>query len=300
MNRNRNLQIFTNETKTTDVAPALSIDFTSRLAASIKKLQELLGVAELENASSVKVYKMTQVNTPDQVAEGVEIPLTEIKRELVDTYEVTLKKYRKQTTAEAIVKAGKDVAVNKTDEKLVLGVQKSIKAGMVGTFGEYAQDNSAGKVTKDTLQKALASAWGKVNDKFDEYDATPIFFVKSELVEDYLGTAQITLQNEFGWNYIENFLGLGTTVIVPGLNIDGFATAKENINGAFVSASSSDLADSFGLVSDETGLVGMTHHVKSDNASIDTLVLSGVVFYPEFADGVFEFEVSAEEESDQT
>lgn len=30
----------------------------------------------------------------------------------------------------------------------------------------------------------------------------------------------------------------------------------------------------------------MTHYVKGDNASIDTLVMSGVVFYPEDATGV--------------
>ena len=30
----------------------------------------------------------------------------------------------------------------------------------------------------------------------------------------------------------------------------------------------------------------MCHSVKTDNASIETLVMSGVVFFPELADGV--------------
>ena len=37
----------------------------------------------------------------------------------------------------------------------------------------------------------------------------------------------------------------------------------------------------------------MTHAIKTDNASIDTLVLSCVKFYPEFADGVFRATIEA-------
>lgn len=37
----------------------------------------------------------------------------------------------------------------------------------------------------------------------------------------------------------------------------------------------------------------MTHYVKGDNACIDTLVMSGVVFYPEDATGVVKATISA-------
>lgn len=37
----------------------------------------------------------------------------------------------------------------------------------------------------------------------------------------------------------------------------------------------------------------MTHYVKGDNASINTLVMSGVVFYPEDATGVVKATIAA-------
>ena len=63
-------------------------------------------------------------------------------------------------------------------------------------------------------------------------------------------------------------------------------TAKENLHGAYVPANGGDVARTFGLTSDETGLVGITHSAITSNATVDTLVMSGVVFYPELLDGV--------------
>ena len=71
------------------------------------------------------------------------------------------------------------------------------------------------------------------------------------------------------------------------------ATAKENLHGAYIPANSGDVASTFGLTADSTGLVGMTHATKSDNATVDTLAMCGVVFYPEMLDGVFVGTISA-------
>ena len=125
-------------------------------------------------------------------------------------------------------------------------------------------------------------------------DVTPIFFVNPQDVADYLGTAQITMQTAFGFTYIENFLGLGTVVVTPQVAAKTvYATAQENLNGAYAPVSG-DVGQTFGLTADATGLLGMTHQMKSDNATIDTLVMSNVVFYPEFADGIFKGTISGE------
>ena len=52
---------------------------------------------------------------------------------------------------------------------------------------------------------------------YEDEDATPVFFVSSDDVAEYLGSAQITMQTAFGWTYIENFLGLGTAIVTPAL-----------------------------------------------------------------------------------
>ena len=74
------LQIFaaeTNTTLSTDLEPAISIDFTSRISSNIDELRELLGVSELipmAAGTDIKIYEMKRVNTPAQVGEGETIP----------------------------------------------------------------------------------------------------------------------------------------------------------------------------------------------------------------------------------
>lgn len=291
MNKNRllKLQLFAPETNTTvkaDLEPAISIDCASNLTGNIKKLQEVLGIADMDSmpeGTNIKIYKMEQVNTPTQVAEGETITLTKIKRTLARTIELTLKKYRKNTTAEAIQKTGREVAINKTDEKLISGVQKEIKKSFYDVLM-----TGTGTATGTTFQSALAAAWGALQEFYEDEDATPIHFVSSKDVAEYLGTAQLTLQTAFGMSYVEDFLGLGTLVINPNITKGKVvSTAKENLHGAYVPANSGDVAQTFDLTSDSTGLVGITHQANTTNATVDTLVLSGVVFYPELLDGVF-------------
>ena len=290
------LQLFAapvNETVTTDVEPAISVDLVTRLGQNITELQNLLGIVDLEPMAAgtlIKIYKLTQTNTPEQVAEGEEIALTKIQRVLANTVELSLNKYRRQTTAEAIQKVGQAIAINATDEKLVASVRKDIKKAFYEALA-----TGTGTATGATLQPALANAWGAVKTYYDgeDMDATPIFFISTADVATYLGTAQITLQTAFGFDYVENFLGLGTAIVTPSLDAGvAYATAKENLRAAYVPANGGDVSQAFGLTSDETGLVGMTHHANTNNASVDTLILSGVVFYPEYADGVIKVTVT--------
>lgn len=282
------LQLFAvpeNTTVTTDLEPAISIDFASRLATNINELQELLGITELipMNAGSIiKIYKTVKVNTPDQVAEGEVIPLTKIQSKLAQTIELTLSKFRKSTTAEAIQRSGRSLAINQTDAKLLSGIQ----AGIKNDFYDVLLTGT-GKATGTSLQSALAATWGAIKRYYQDIDATPIFFVSSDDVADYLGTATVSTQTAFGLTYIEDFLGLGTVVIAPNLKKGKVVgTAKENLNGAYVPANAGDVADSFNLSADASGLVGMTHTIGADTATVDTLAFSGVKFFPEYLDGV--------------
>ena len=282
----------TNTTLTTDLEPAISIDFTSRISNNIKELQEVLGISELVSmpaGTDIKIYKMTKSNSPAQVGEGEDIPLTKITRKLVNTITLDLDKYRKNTTAEAIQKVGRENAVNKTDEKLVFEIQKDIKKSFYTVLKA-----GTGTVTGTNLQTALAALWAKLQIYYEDMDIEPVYFINPTDVADYLGTSQITMQNAFGFSYIENFLGLGTAIITPQAEATKpIATAKQNLNGAYVPVSG-DLGQTFNLTSDETGLIGMTHQSVSKNATVDTLLFSCVKFYPEFADGVFKATISGE------
>lgn len=282
-----NLQLFAaeNTNVAADLEPAISIDCVSKINGNIDELREVLGVTEMDamaSGTTIKVWRMEQVNTPAQVAEGETINLTKVERKLAKTIELVLKKYRRNTTAEAIQKVGRDIAINKTDEKLISGIQKEIKADFYNVLA-----SGTGEATGTTLQSTLSATWGAIQKVHEDEDATPIYFVSSEDVAEYLGSAQVTMQQAFGMSYIKDFLGLGTVIVSPKLAKGKvIGTAKENLHGAYIPANSGDVARTFGLTSDATGLVGMTHQAISGNATVDTLVMSGVVFYPEFLDKV--------------
>lgn len=291
MNANRklmNLQLFAvpNETTTADLAPAISIDFTSRISENINTLQEILGVTNMVPMAAgtlIKIYKET-TTLAEQVAEGEEIGLSKVKRELAKTIELPLGKYRKQVTAESIQKFGRDRAINRTDEKLIGEIRKQIKADFFTTINAGIGLAKGG----NKLQATLATVWAKLQEKYVDTDVTPVYFVSTDDVADYLGEKEITTQTAFGFTYIENFLGLGKTFVHPGLTKGVvIGTVVENLNGAYVPANGGDLAEAFDLTADESGFVGMTHQPTTTNASLTTLLFCSVVFYPELLDGVF-------------
>ena len=281
------IQMFaeTNMNAAADLEPGISVDFVSKITANIAELQKVLGITEMEPMSAgttIKMWKMEQVNTPEQVGEGETIALTKVQRTLARTVELGLKKYRRNTSAEAIQKVGRNMAINQCDEKLVSGIQKDIKQdffdALVAGTGEAAGTG---------LQAVLANAWGALNVFHEDEGVTPVHFLSPLDVADYLGNAQITMQNAFGLSYVEDFLGLGTVIVSPRVpKGKTISTAKENLHGAYIPANSGDVARSFGLTSDTTGLIGMKHSADDTNATINTLAMSGVVFYPERLDGV--------------
>ena len=277
----------TNTIISTDLAPEISIDHIDKLNTGVQSLQTLLGITSLTPmaaGSSVYTYTTTKVNTPEQVAEGETIPLTQYKRTKSSPIELVLKKFRKQTTAEAIQRVGDDIAINKTDELLLKDVQKEIKSDLITLLKA-----GTGKLTTTptTLQEALAYIWGEMAGHFADMDTTPVYFVSNLDVADYLAKASVTVQTQFGFSYIENFLSLGTVIIDPTITKGTvIGTAKENLNGVYVPAGG-DVAQQFGLTYDETGLVGMKHYSAENTASVDTLIMSGVTFYPEDKSGIF-------------
>ena len=295
MRERMRLQLFaapTNTTVAADLEPAISVDFTSRIHQNITELQRVLGISDMlpmAAGTDIRIYKLSRKNTPSQVGEGETIPLTEIERKLVKTITLDLNKYRKNTTAEAIQKVGRNMAVNQTDEKLISEIQKDIKKTFYTTLA-----TGTGTATGTNLQVTLANLWAKLQTYYEDMDVTPIYFINQQDVADYLGTAQITMQTAFGFTYIENFLGLGTAIVSPQVAAKApIATAQENLNGAYAPVSG-DVGQTFGLTTDATGMIGMTHQMKSDNATIDTLILSNVIFYPEYADGVFKGTIQGE------
>lgn len=308
MNKNRTIayrkQLFAPETNTTvaaDLEPVISIDHTNRLVAGLKTLLTVLGIVDMKpmaEGTTVKMYKTTQKNTPDQVAEGEVIGLTEVDRKLVKTFELVLKKFRKTTTAEAIQKVGKDKAVNETDALFVKNIQKGIKAEFF-TFikaGTGVATNLAEKkaTASNSIQGAIAGVWAKLSTYFEDMDVEPIYFVHPLDIGTYLANASITVQTAFGFQYVENFLGLGTVVLDSSVEVGKVkGTVKQNLNAVYIPTSGA-IGSTFGMTSDETGMVAMKHFLDDKTAAINTLVFEGVTFYAEDASGIFTASIAVE------
>lgn len=271
--------------KSEDLARAREIDFTYRFSESIKKLMEALGVTRKipkQAGTVLKAYKATGTLQDGNVAEGDLIPLSKYVTEPVSFDEITLKKWRKATSAEAIVEKGYNQAVVMTTDAMLKDVQKGIRA----TFFEFL-GTGTGEATGETFQATLAQSWGQLQVLFEDDDIQSVYFMNPLDVADYLATANITLQTAFGMTYVENFLGLGTVIFnssVPKGKI--YATAKDNLVLYYIPVNGADLNEAFRFTSDQTGLIGIHEEPDYTNMTASDTVVSGIVLFAERLDGV--------------
>ena len=275
----------TNTIMQADLARVRVADFNLQFTGNLQKLTEALGVTRkiaVQEGATLKMLKVTGTLESGTVAEGELIPLSKYKTEEVAVGEVKLNKWRKGTTAEAILKGGYDQAVGATTDKMVKDIQKTIR-GDLFTF----MATGTGTATGTTLQAALANGWGKLAVLFEDDAVETVYFLNPMDVSDYLGTAQVEMQTLFGMNYIKNFLGLGDVFLNSNVP-EGkyYATAKDNIVLYYVNVGAGDIKAAFGLTTDETGYIGINEYPDKDTARVIDLVMSGVTFFPERKDGI--------------
>lgn len=275
----------TNTIKQADLARVRMIDFNLQFTGSLRKLIEALGVTRkiaVQEGAALKMLTVTGTLQSGEVAEGDLIPLSKYETVETPVGEVKLNKWRKATTAEAILKGGYDQAVGATTDKMVKDIQKTIRTGLFDFMA-----TGTGTATGSGLQAALANGWGKLSVLFEDDAVETVYFLNPMDVADYLGTAQVTMQTAFGMTYIENFLGLGTVFLNSSVPQGKYyATAKDNIVMYFVNVGSGDIRASFNLTTDELGYIGINEYPDNDTARVLNLVMSGVTFFPERKDGI--------------
>lgn len=279
-----------NLTDANDMKRIREVDFVQQFThASLAKLIEVLGVTRkipMMEGTTMYVYSMTgELANNGAVAEGEVIPLTEIEQTKTAVGEITLNKWRKGVSAEAIKKSGFQTAVNDTDAKLLSLVQQKVRTDLFSFLNGTITGSTS--VSGTGLQAALANAWGKLQALFEDDTAQAVYFVNPEDIADYLGKASITVQTAFGMNYVEDFLGLGTVIISSRITKGTFvATAKENIIMYYLTVNG-DVAQAFGLTSDELGYIGIASGIQNtERAQIESLVMDGIQFLVEYAAGV--------------
>ena len=276
----------TNVIKKADLTKAREVEFVYRFNDNIKGLQRALGITRpiAKQAGTVlKAYKATGTLESGAVAEGDIIPLSKYATTPVSFTEMTLKKYRKASTAEAIVGGAYSQAVIQTDEKALRDLQNTIKTQFY-TFLATGTGTASGA----NLQKTIAQVRAQLAIKFEDQDVQPVYFINPVDMGDYLGSAQILTQTAFGMTYFENFLGLGTVIEAPAVTAGTvYGTVKDNINLYYIPVNGVDgLGTGFDFTADETGYVGIHHESNYERMQVETVMVSGLTLFAERLDGV--------------
>ena len=294
----------TNVITTAQMSKAREIDFALRFtgAGALAKLIEVLGVTRkipLIEGTTMNYYKTTGTLQSGAVPEGEIIPLSRYQRDKIPLGEITLNKWRKATTAEAILKSGYDEAVRATDNKMLKDVQNGIRASFFthltsivqaasGTEGQPGYTPAVGvTVTDSTLQGVIAKTWGNLQVLFEDDTADIVHFINPLTISDYLRAANITLQTAFGFSYVENFLGMGMVIMNSRVPVNEvYSTAKDNLIMYYIPVTA-DAMKAFQMTVDDSGYVGIkSGYPTEERAQVETLVMSGIEFLVEYADGV--------------
>ena len=271
--------------KREDLSRVREMEFVDQFGYSVKKLLEALGVTrkiKKQPGTVLKSYKAKGKLESGIVGEGETIPLSKYVVEEINYKEITLKKWRKATTLEAIIERGYDQAVEATTAEMLRDVQRDIRKDFF-SFLLSGETSTVGK----NFQTALARMWGQLQILFEDDDIQAVYFMNPVDVADYLADHNITVENVFGMRYVENFLGIGTTFFnssVPQGKIA--ATASGNIVCYYVDAATADITEAFNFTTDETGLIGIHEASDYDNLTSKDTVVAGVELFAERIDGI--------------
>ena len=275
----------TNLIKSADLARVREQEFVYLFNGSLKKLFEALSVTRKlakQAGYNLKAYKATGTLENGLVAEGDIIPLSKYETEPVDFGEIVPKKWRKATSAEAIIEKGYDQAVTMTTDKMLADVQKGIRSDFFTFLA-----TGTGKASGETFQAAIAQSWGQLQVLFEDDTVTSVHFLNPLDVADYLATANITTQTAFGMTYVENFMGMGRVFLnsqVPKGKI--YSTAAENLIVYYIPVNGADLGEAFNFTADETGYIGIHEEPNYNNMTVIDTVMSGIKLMAERIDGV--------------
>ena len=283
----------TNLIMTSDIqVTAREIDFVTRFERNWEHLREILGIMRPIKKQPGAVLKSKYAEGTLQsgkVAEGEEIPYSKFTVKEKNYAEMTIEKYAKAVSIEAIKDHGYENAVQMTDDEFLFQLQTDVTS----RFYDYLKTGTLTS-TETTFQMALAMAKGRVENKFKQMHRNVtgvVGFVNILDVYEYLGAAEITIQNQFGFQYMKDFMGFNTIFLLSDSEIPRgqvIATPVENIVLYYVDPNESDFARA-GLVytvSGETNLIGFHTQGNYHTAVSEAFAVMGLTLFAEYIDAI--------------
>lgn len=277
--------VFTNVT-------AREIDFVTRFNDNWDALRTILGVMRpIRKAPGSKLISYTaSIALEDgDVGPGEVIPYSKTTIVQAAKGDIEIEKYAKAVPIEDVNKYGAEIAIEKSDDAFLTKLQNVV----MGRFYTFLNTGSLIRGAS-TWQAALAKAQGEALNKFAamQKDVTEVVGFANILdAYDYLGSANITVQTQFGVNYVKDFMGYSTLFLLPAAQIPRgivIATPVENIDLYYVDPGDSEFAR-LGLdytVQGETNLVGFHAQGNYTTAVGESFALMGMALWAEYLDGI--------------
>lgn len=286
------MAVTSNTTTTAQITTAVrEIDFVTRFESNWQALQEILGIMRpirKQLGTKLVASKATVVLQSGAVAEGDEVPLSQATVVPVTYEDITLEKYRKRVTAEAVAKYGAAVASQKTDDAFI----NELTNNVLDRFYTFAQTGTL-TGSYESFQMAVSMAIALVKDKFKSLHlnySNIVVFANTLDVGRYLGTAQISMQTRNGIEYFKDYLG-ASTVIVSSEIPEGtvIAIPADNINLYYIDPSDGDFAQldlHYTTGNGPTNLIGVHKEGVYGRVSGDTHAVLGLKLFAEYIDGI--------------
>lgn len=279
---------------------AREIDFVTRFNDNWEALRNIMGIMRpIRKApgSQLVAYTASVALESGAVDPGEVIPYS--KATIVQTAKADLQieKYAKAVPIEDVNRYGAAIAIEKSDDAFLTQLQRVV----LNKFYTFLNTGSLTD-TATTWQGALAKAQGLVLNKFAtmQKEVTQVVGFANILdAYDYLGSANITVQNQFGLTYVMDFMGYNTLFLLPAAQVARgvvLATPVENIDLYYADPGDSEFAR-LGLnytTQGETNLIGFHAQGNYNTAVGESFALMGMALWAEYLDGIAKITVSGE------
>lgn len=268
---------------------ARAIDFVTRFGLNWEALRDILGIVRpiKKTPGTRLVSYAAKVELEDSVDPGCVVPYSKATVEEISHADLTLNKHAKAVPVEDVDKYGPVVAVQKTDDAFLNEIQSKI----MGEFYTFLTDDTAAITsTETTWQMGVAVAIGLVKDKFKKMHKTAtdvVVFVNTMDAYRYLGAAEITVQPDFGLEYVSNFTGARPMILSSEIE-EGtiIAVPVENIVMYYADPGDYSVLGLNFVTDGETNLIGFHANGNYNTFVGESEAIYGIKLWAEYADGI--------------
>ncbi len=296
-----------NLTKSENIATtARIINFVTAFNNDWTNLRDLLGIMRPIRRAPGTVLKSKYAEMTLQsgaVAEGDLIPFSKADVREKPYGTITIEKYAKSVSLEAINEHGYDDAVLRTDQEF----RRMLVSTVQNQFYTFLQ---TGTLTgaKPSFQEAISESLRLILDKWDKMDKSLteiVAFANFKDVYDYLGAANISTQTQYGMTYLENFMGVrrlfmtsrvpaGTLLAVPANNIVLYYVDPADSEFARAGLQYIAYSDVPGAPAGAQNLVGFWTKGDYDRATSNSYAITGMNLFAEYIDGIAVVDIGTE------